>query len=299
MIPTQRRYVNFSLKLTLKRQYACKHCAKNYTGNVTHLKDHLAKCRMYQKAGKKTVAKENQQAIDPLVEFAKPSQGQIGFPRLSNSAKADLDIQAAMWCFMGNHPFTMFENSFAKAFLHRLNPAYKPPSRNAISGRLLDSIYTQVKSRTEEVIASFHNINVITDESTDINSSRIFNLSIHSIDGSIHYVSEDIQTISMTAFAAAEWLRKHLINVSNHNLNRINSITNDTCSTMFSMWGEVEKYPDLKHVFFIPCDSHGIQLLVKDLLQIPRFNEVIQKAQFLVSSFRKAPLQYARLRKCQ
>jgi len=50
---------------------------------------------------------------------------------------------------------------------------------------------------------------------------------------------------------------------------------------------------------FIPCDSHGIQLLVKDLLKLPGFNEITQKAQCIIKSFRHAPLQYVRLREFQ
>src|SRR5438046_7935887 len=65
------------------------------------------------------------------------------------------------------------------------------------------------------------------------------------------------------------------------------------------MWKEVQKFEDLKHCLFIPCDSHGIQLLVGDLLKLPDFNDTIQKAQCIVKSFRHAPLQYARLREFQ
>ena len=103
----------------------------------------------------------------------------------------------------------------------------------------------------------------------------------------------------MTSSGAAQWLRNHLLALSNHCLDRINSIANDTCKTMRGMWKEVQKFEDLKHCLFIPCDSHGIQLLVGDLLKLPDFNDTIQKAQCIVKSFRHAPLQYARLREFQ
>src|SRR5690348_14016997 len=85
---------------------ACKHCGKDYTGNVTHLKEHLEKCRIFHKANRATV-KEKNDTVYPLhkSKLAKSSQNLINFPRLSNSEKSDLDVQAAMWCFMGNHPF--------------------------------------------------------------------------------------------------------------------------------------------------------------------------------------------------
>ena len=227
------------------------------------------------------------------------SQSEINFPRLTAKQKLELDIKAAMWCFMGNHAFTMFENPFGKSFLQSLNPAYIPPSRHAISGRLLDAVYSQVRTQTDELIASLPHINVITDESTNINKAKICNISIHSEHGSIHYLSEDILAKRMTASAAAEWLRNHLLTLSNGDLSRLNSLGTDTCKVMLNMCLQLQQYDDLKHCFFIPCDSHGIQLLIKDLLQIPRFQEVLKQAQTVVKAFRKAPLQYARLRTLQ
>src|SRR5216117_272218 len=65
------------------------------------------------------------------------------------------------------------------------------------------------------------------------------------------------------------------------------------------MWLEIQKLDEFKHVFFIPCDLHGLQLLVGDLLKIPVFKEVLNKAQTVVKSFRRSLLQYARLRDFQ
>jgi hypothetical protein len=112
-------------------------------------------------------------------------------------------------------------------------------------------------------------------------------------------VSEDIQAIPMNATTAAQWLRNHLLALSKGDLSRINSIITDTCALMFAMWMEMQKLVEFKHVFFIPCDSHGLQLLVKDLLQIPVLKDIMQKAQTVVKSFRRSLLQYARLREFQ
>ena len=103
----------------------------------------------------------------------------------------------------------------------------------------------------------------------------------------------------MNAIGAAEWLKFHLQLLSNSDLNRINSISTDTCPTMFAMHDILRESPELRHVFFIPCDSHGLQLLCKDLLTIPRFSLTHKKAQIIVKAFKKAPLQYAHLREFQ
>ena len=204
-----------------------------------------------------------------------------------------------MMCFVGNHPFTIFEEPHVKKLIHHLNPAWKPPSRKAISGPLLDAVYANVKKQTDQYISTLPHINIITDESSDINRTRICNISIHSKCGSMHYTSEDIGANRMTAVSAAQWLRNHLITLTNGDLTRLNSVTTDTCNTMFKMWTELRHDDKFKHCLFIPCDSHGIQLLVKDILKIQHFKDILHKAQSIVKAFKKAPLQYARLKQCQ
>ena len=223
----------------------------------------------------------------------------MNFPTLTVQKKKDLDMLAAMWCFLGNHPFNMFENTAGKMFLKSLNPAYKPPTRKTIAGPLLNAVYDTTKSRSDDLIADMSLINVITDESSNIRGSRICNVSIHSPSGSLHYISEDLRSKQMTAPAAAQWLRNHLIALTNGDLSRINSIITDTCAVMFAMWLEMQRFIEFKHCLFIPCDSHGTQLLVKDLLEIPVFKDTLQKAQQVVKAFRHSLLQYARLRDFQ
>src|SRR4030095_3554064 len=53
------------------------------------------------------------------------------------------------------------------------------------------------------------------------------------------------------------------------------------------------------HVFFIPCDSHSLQLLIKDIVSIPRFKIILSQAQIIVSPFHKSPLHHALLREEQ
>jgi len=143
------------------------------------------------------------------------------------------------------------------------------------------------------------NINVSTDESSKIRGAKICNISVHSESRSYHYLSKDIGALQMNAVDNTEWLRTHLLMLSNNDPARINSITMDTCSTMFSMWEQFECYDDFKHYLFIPCDSHGIQLLIKDILHLLYFSNVLQQAQLVAKSFRKALLQFTHLRDIQ
>ncbi|KAJ5103082.1 hypothetical protein N7532_003611 [Penicillium argentinense] len=68
---------------------------------------------------------------------------------------------------------------------------------------------------------------------------------------------------------------------------------------MIATWGELRTRDELKHVFFIPCDSHGLQLLMQDLLSLPTIVSVFKRAASIVSYFNTAHLQLAKLRALQ
>lgn len=184
--------------------------------------------------------------------------------------------------------------------MQQLNPAYKPPTRKTIAGPLLDESFAKLQSQVNQLISGLPLLNIVTDESTNINDARIANISIHTPYGAFHYISEDVGTRRLSAENTATWLQSHLEVLSNGDLSRINSLITDTCATMLSMWTKLREIPQLRHVLCVPCDSHGIQLLVKDLItDVPEFTTVHDKAQAIAKAFKSSPLQYARLKAIQ
>ena len=261
------------------------------------MREHLESCAPYlrQQAQHGIV-----NGITSKAEGASKNQPRINFPTISAKEKDLLDLDFAAVCYVDGRPFTLYETPTMKRALHRLNPAYKPPNRQAIAQRLLDNAYEETKNSTNNLILSLPSLNIVSDESNNINGARIANISIHhpSI-GSFHYLSQDIGTMQSKAVNIANWLKNHLQTLTNGDFKRINSIATDTCDTMLSMWEVAQFYPELKHCFCIPCDSHGMQLLIKDILKIPQFKDTIDKAQAIARAFKKSHLQYARLREYQ
>ncbi|RYC78191.1 hypothetical protein BFJ63_vAg18936, partial [Fusarium oxysporum f. sp. narcissi] len=80
---------------------------------------------------------------------------------------------------------------------------------------------------------------------------------------------------------------------------RMNAICTDTCSTMRKLHAEMKNMPEFRHCFFLLCDSHGLQLLVKDIVESERWASVLKKVTRIITSFKKAKLQLARLRAYQ
>lgn len=71
------------------------------------------------------------------------------------------------------------------------------------------------------------------------------------------------------------------------------SFATNTCPTNQNVWTRLANNPKTKHVIIVPCDSHSIQLLIKDLLLlVPSINLVWQKASTIVNTLRNAIKQY-------
>jgi hypothetical protein len=249
---------------------------------------------------------ENHEANCLVLNGSKPrplesdKQKLLEIPTISKEEKGILDALFAAVCYEEGLPFTTFEKPAMQRALHRLNPAYTPPTRRPIGEKLLDNAYDSVKAKVDAHLNTLSQLNIITDESSNINHSRIANISIHTADGSFHWLSEDIGALQSNAINVADWLEQHLLKLTNGNLQRISSLATDTCATMIAMWREIRTKPSLRHILVIPCDSHGIQLLTQDLIKsIPAFSKVHDDAQSIAKAFKNSPIQYARLHDIQ
>lgn len=68
---------------------------------------------------------------------------------------------------------------------------------------------------------------------------------------------------------------------------------------MRKTWALLAEKSNWEEAFFVPCDSHGIQLLIKNICNIPWFAGVFKQSQEIVSYFFKANKQMSMLRRSQ
>jgi len=89
--------------------------------------------------------------------------------------------------------------------------------------------------------------------------------------GSFFLINKDSKDADLDAQYFLRWFYEQTKPYTDGKLFRIGSMTTDTCSTMRLFWQLAEKTSELAHVIFVPCDSHGLQLLIKDLCEMPFF----------------------------
>lgn len=143
-------------------------------------------------------------------------------------------------------------------------------------------------------------INIVSDESNNHTGDRILNMTVLTKDHeSFHAFSESASAMKLDAEATATWMLKKIDQLTRSNFKKVNSVATDTCSLERAVWDILGSDTRLQHAFFIPCDSHGLQLLIKDLLGLESLSVVFLQALKVVNSLRKAKHHLGILRKHQ
>ena len=146
-------------------------------------------------------------------------------------------------------------------------------------------------------------LNITVDETTNIRSQRVIVMTITTPMKSwfIHLKDMEDKTLDAPSSWILNRLQYLLLQLDKiADWKRINSVSTDTCSVMKSVWEKLEQTLELRHCFMIPCDSHGLQLFMKDIVdpkssKVPLAGEVFKSALEIVVFFHHSPLEYARM----
>jgi hypothetical protein len=199
-------------------------------------------------------------------------------------------------------PFDIFEGHYLSRFLKQLNPAYTVPSRKLLSTTILNECYDETRNDVLGIIKRSNIVNLITDESSTSAKDRVINFCIHTTRGPLHIKRALVPLGASSAEKQAAGICIALDEIEaeiGQKLPGINSTATDTCGTMRKLWKALRGDRRFKHTLFVPCDSHGIQLLIKDIVMLPEFQQVMRNTNDVVLHFRTSHKQLALLRSYQ
>ena len=253
----------------------CNYCLLKRSGASTaRLKAHLEACPRY---------------IGTQEELI---QSRIRPPRITDFSTSNeatrLFVQAIALSGIG---LSTFDKPWWKEFFITLNRTWKQPLRTSITTTWIPVIYQEIKTELDTFLESQSLINITAYESSDIAHHRILNTCIHFPEISFHWKSQDIGSNSATAEALAKWVGEQATELCQEEYKKLNSFRFDTNSTMRAASNLLVQDTRFTHCFFVLCASHGLQLLVKDIIQIQPIQSYLQKAQLIVTFFKSRKLQ--------
>ena len=273
---------------TLKMR--CKRCnGYNQSYHPTRQKKHLQNCTPYQ-----DWMEEQGRGSETLGLTSSSLTSGINSP---SRYTQDADRLLAQAIYYSGLPLSVFDkNPFFTEFCRRFE--YQPPNRNVLSTTLLDTAYDNLQQTIiRDILSHIPRLSFSVDETTNIRQNRVFNITIITPDGlSLHWSTFDVGSRTLSAEEMAKILLPKLLEISKTKT-AINALISDTCATMRKWWGTMQ--PLLPTTFFVPCDSHGLQLVIKDVLLLPEIRDVFRTAQNIAKAFKSAPKQLAILRDIQ
>ena len=134
---------------------------------------------------------------------------------------------------MGARPLNLFDEPYMNQFIIEVsNQVYKPPHRYLIGGELLDQCYSEVVRKVESVLATQEQLNFVLDESPNLNSQQIVNLSVVIPNyGSFYLNNHHVGDKDLGAAFFVDWfIRCTMLYCTD--FKQISSLTTDTCSTI-------------------------------------------------------------------
>jgi hypothetical protein len=192
-----------------------------------------------------------------------------------------------------------FEHPSVIAFLKRLQPAYSPPPRSRLDDKLLEDCYKATKTEVEDYIDTQELLSISFDESNNVSSDRIMNIAVTTPHRAFYYENISLRGITVSGEFCATKIEQKLQEITKQRMKRVNSISTDTCETMMKTARLLQVLLSLSHTFMIPCDPHGIQLLIQDICKFSWYQKVVKQANEIVTHFKSSKKQYQILKELQ
>lgn len=214
-------------------------------------------------------------------------------------------------------PFTTFDKRHHPTkvrALQQLEPTVQGIPRHRMAS-LIDGSKKDVEVQVKKMLQGERWFNFTTDGSESRNGDRVINFALNTAQGHCFFI-ENVATADNTQ--TAKYVLEHFIRmakeVTDGKLEKVNSIATDTCLAMRAFHREVVNHPDLKHVFVSLCESHGIQLFLKDVLgnsggsgsnesinaisktPVKYYQDTLAEAQFISTMMRASSKAYAHVK---
>lgn len=130
-------------------------------------------------------------------------------------------------------------------------------------------------------------INVVADGSSNITKTRVYNVSIVTIDSvSFYQNSKDLGANSENVEKVVELVLVEIRDLTSRDLKIINSFVVDTYNLIKAVNKKLVVIEGIESCFIVPCDLHGGQLLIKDILLLDTIRPIQRDALEVVSSFK-------------
>ena len=194
-------------------------------------------------------------------------QNILSFAKMIATKKNNFDILITRAIIAKKKSLNLYENSNMTIFLNVLNSTYKSFFRTTIFTTLFDRVYEKKHRQIHSITNSNDNLNFIIDEFFNVNQNRMYVFIAQIFEYFFfHLDSKDMFFFFHTIENFASRIAKKMMYWNDNKSENINSFCIDEINVIRKIWKKIEIISIFKHVFFVSCDNHEIQFLVKNIV---------------------------------
>ena len=197
--------------------------------------------------------------------------------KTSVEEKNEIDLQFARMVYATNSPFNFVEHREVKKMARMLRPGYKPPSRLAVGGQLLETIYEEELDKCRTVLEN-KNATLDIDGWSNIHNEPVICASIVVENSSYLVKTVDTSGKPHTGNYLAELAEEIIKECSDKFKVKIRSFVSDNAANMVAMKNQLMRSDDsrISSLVTYGCSAHIGNLLAKDLDDTNARNHVVQ-----------------------
>lgn len=262
----------------------CRICGLQMMGIVARMKKHKEKCASNESENETTqIVKENKSFSQENNQLKRKAVTQLNIAtpskrimdnyviKTSDAEKVKFDEQIARYVYATNSPFRCVENSEFKKMISVLHPGYIPPTKEQVSGILLDSVYQQEKEKCMNKLAG-QTVSMSLDGWSNIHNEPVICVSVATVSGEIQLVdSIDTSGNSHNTEYLVKIANDAILKCEIENKCFVRSLVTDNASNVKSMRNELNKDKKLDLITY-GCSAHLLNLLSNDI-KIPGVKE--------------------------
>lgn len=246
----------------------CKTCNKKVSAKANRLYRHLKSCEKSSQSSASSVSVpftvSAPESRSPRLSKQSATFKQY-FDVMTPSDKQVIDERCANWIYCQDLPFNTVEDKEFREFIALLRPAYKPPSKYEISGKLLDNAYDNMLMSLNDAISG-KKVTIMQDGWSTVQNDPVI----------VHAISDGTRTVFLNAVPSGDNLKdatfclkllKEAMRFAEEKFKvKIVACVTDNCSTMRLLREKLEQIePD---ILVYGCNAHLLNLIGRDLSKV-------------------------------
>jgi len=215
-----------------------------------------------------------------------PAKGQAGqiknyVDQMSKPEQDKCSAAFARAAYVTSCPLSLFEHPLWQEAFHNIRPSFKPPKKDAMGGKLLDSEYDRVKMSADDKIKGATYLALASDGYSNDRGDGLLNFVVLTPEP-VFYKTIDLKDKREDSVLVANEHKKVIEELGPQ---RVTLIVTDNVIYNVIAWNLIREW--FPHIACVGCAAHSFNLLMTDLGKMKSLQKIVTMGKVLYKGVRR------------